>query len=244
MAQQDIRYYLNGMLLVVDGRARDGGRDRRPPAGVLPDRRSSGEFHAPGSDHAAQDDARAAAPARRQRRAGARSTSPPTRSSSRFANIELVSKLVEGKFPDLQPRDPEGHKNDVRDRPRRTAALAAARRDPDERQVQGRALRDRAGPAEDHARTNTEQEEAEEELEIDYGGDSVDIGFNITYLLDVLANLKMRQRSSRASATPTRARWSRFPSATTSSTSSCRCASDACQYRDHAKGRSAASGVL
>jgi DNA polymerase-3 subunit beta len=38
--------------------------------------------------------------------------------------------------------------------------------------------------------TNADQEEAIEELEIDYGGDSVDIGFNVTYLLDVLNNLK------------------------------------------------------
>ena len=37
--------------------------------------------------------------------------------------------------------------------------------------------------------TNSEQEEAEEELEVDYKGDALDIGFNITYLLDVLQNL-------------------------------------------------------
>ncbi len=38
--------------------------------------------------------------------------------------------------------------------------------------------------------TNADQEEAQEELEIDYQGDALDIGFNVTYLLDVLANLK------------------------------------------------------
>ncbi len=36
---------------------------------------------------------------------------------------------------------------------------------------------------------NSEQEEAEEELEIQYDGEALDIGFNITYLLDVLNNL-------------------------------------------------------
>ena len=41
--------------------------------------------------------------------------------------------------------------------------------------------------------TNSEQEEAEEELEIDYSGDALDIGFNITYLLDVLHNVGDRQ---------------------------------------------------
>ncbi len=38
--------------------------------------------------------------------------------------------------------------------------------------------------------TNTDQEEAQEEIEIDYSGEALDIGFNVTYLLDVLANLK------------------------------------------------------
>jgi DNA polymerase-3 subunit beta len=38
--------------------------------------------------------------------------------------------------------------------------------------------------------TNTDQEEALEEIEVDYNGESLDIGFNVTYLLDVLNNLK------------------------------------------------------
>jgi DNA polymerase-3 subunit beta len=36
---------------------------------------------------------------------------------------------------------------------------------------------------------NSEQEEAQEELELQYDGEALDIGFNITYLLDVLNNL-------------------------------------------------------
>jgi DNA polymerase-3 subunit beta len=39
--------------------------------------------------------------------------------------------------------------------------------------------------------TNADQEEAQEELEIAYQGDTIDMGFNVTYLLDVLANLKV-----------------------------------------------------
>ena len=35
---------------------------------------------------------------------------------------------------------------------------------------------------------NTEQEEAEEELEITYNQEALDIGFNVTYLVDVLNN--------------------------------------------------------
>jgi len=38
--------------------------------------------------------------------------------------------------------------------------------------------------------TNTEQEEAQEELDVDYAGDTLDIGFNVGYLLDVLANVE------------------------------------------------------
>ncbi len=41
--------------------------------------------------------------------------------------------------------------------------------------------------------TNNEQEEAQEELEIAYPGDPLDVGFNITYLLDVLNNVDSAQ---------------------------------------------------
>jgi DNA polymerase-3 subunit beta len=41
--------------------------------------------------------------------------------------------------------------------------------------------------------TNSEQEEAEEELEVGYKGDPLDIGFNITYLLDVLQNVAVER---------------------------------------------------
>ncbi len=38
--------------------------------------------------------------------------------------------------------------------------------------------------------TNNEQEEAQEEIEVAYSGDPLDVGFNITYLLDVLNNVQ------------------------------------------------------
>ena len=41
--------------------------------------------------------------------------------------------------------------------------------------------------------TNSEQEEAEEELEIAYAGDPIDIGFNVTYMIDVLNNVASEQ---------------------------------------------------
>ena len=67
--------------------------------------------------------------------------------------------------------------------------------------------------------TNSEQEEAEEELEVGYQGEPLDIGFNITYLLDVLAEPRHRHRSCSRSATPTPARWSRCRSETITNTS-------------------------
>jgi DNA polymerase-3 subunit beta len=39
------------------------------------------------------------------------------------------------------------------------------------------------------ASNNAEQEEAQDELDIDYGGDSIEIGFNVTYLIDALSNM-------------------------------------------------------
>jgi DNA polymerase-3 subunit beta len=41
--------------------------------------------------------------------------------------------------------------------------------------------------------TNADQEDAQEELEIAYDGDALDIGFNVNYLLDVLGNLHSEQ---------------------------------------------------
>ena len=63
MAQQDIRYYLNGMLLVIDKALAAGGRHRRPSA-VVGEPRRRRRLRAPGSDPAAQDGARARQAAR------------------------------------------------------------------------------------------------------------------------------------------------------------------------------------
>src|SRR6185369_12046019 len=55
------------------------------------------------------------------------------------------------------------------------------------------------------ASSNAEQEEAKEEIEIDYAGDPIEIGFNVTYLMDVLANIghemvKLELQDSNSSA--------------------------------------------
>ncbi|MEG1340200.1 MAG: DNA polymerase III subunit beta, partial [Pseudomonas sp.] len=40
---------------------------------------------------------------------------------------------------------------------------------------------------------NPEQEEAEEEISVDYNGSSLEIGFNVSYLLDVLGVMTTEQ---------------------------------------------------
>ena len=84
MAQQDIRYYLNGMLLVIDNGslqavATDGHRLSWASLAV------AGQLHAPGSDPAAQDRARARQAARPTPTTRSRSTSSRTRCASASA---------------------------------------------------------------------------------------------------------------------------------------------------------------
>ncbi len=148
MAQQDIRYYLNGMLLVVDGEqlmavATDGHRlafssmkieGSFARQEVIIPRKTILELQRLLEDI---DD-------------NLKIDIAPTQVKFTFGQVELVSKLVEGKFPDFQRVIPEVAQEHVPDRPRRIAALAATRGDSHVRQVQGRALPRRAGPVEDH----------------------------------------------------------------------------------------------
>ena len=114
-----------------------------------------------------------------------------------FSGMEFVTKLVEGKFPDYNRVIPKNHKNAVTLGRCAAAGQPAARRHPDEREVQGRARQHRAGTLR-IASSNAEQEEAKEELEVDYGGDAIEIGFNVTYLIDALTNMRPGDDQDRA----------------------------------------------
>jgi DNA polymerase-3 subunit beta len=106
----------------------------------------------------------------------------------RFANVELVSKVVDGKFPDYNRVIPTGHTKKIK--LARTELLAALQRAAILSNEKFRGVRIVLAPETlKIICTNSEQEEAEEELEIVYNGEPLDIGFNITYLLDVLQNL-------------------------------------------------------
>lgn len=186
MAQQDIRYYLNGMLLVIDGSslqavATDGHR------------LSWASFAIPGSYQRQE----VILPRKTVLEIGkllADVEDPvtidvlPNQVRFRFANIELVTKVVDGKFPDYNRVIPTGHTK-VIELPR-LELLAALQRAAILSNEKFRGVRVVLSPGQLRiVCTNTEQEEAEEEIEVAYQGEPLDIGFNITYLLDVLQNV-------------------------------------------------------
>ncbi|MDO8300644.1 DNA polymerase III subunit beta [Lacisediminimonas sp.] len=187
MAQQDIRYYLNGLLLVVTGKqvigvATDGHRlafcqvevdQELPRQEVIIPRKTIIELQRLLDD---SDD-----PVQLDIATGQVKLS--------FGDIELISKLVEGKFPDYTRVVPKGYKNSFTIR--RDELLHALQRTAIMTSDKFKGVRCLIAPGSlKISSTNADQEEAVVELEIDYGGDSIDIGFNVTYLLDVLNNLK------------------------------------------------------
>ncbi len=192
MAQQDIRYYLNGLLLVVDGKnviavATDGHRlafsqivteQEFARQEVIIPRKTIMELQRLLEDN---DDPVSIAIATNQVKFN-------------FSDIELISKLVEGKFPDYTRVIPKAYKNNFSIG--RELLLRSLQRAAIMTSDKFKGVRCVIAPGSlKISSTNADQEEAVEELEIDYGGDSIDIGFNVTYLLDVLNNLKTDQIS-------------------------------------------------
>ena len=105
-----------------------------------------------------------------------------------FANIRLISKVIDGKFPDYHRVIPTGHQNSFSIN--RAMILTAMLRASILSNEKYRGIR--MVITQNNLKlisTNTEQEEAEEELDIDYAKDGLDIGFNVTYLIDVLNNV-------------------------------------------------------
>jgi DNA polymerase III subunit beta len=186
MAQQDIRYYLNGMLLVIDeGRLQAVATDGH--------RLSWASLMVPGNFSRQE----VILPRKTVLELGKLledSDAPITldilgnQVRFRFANVELSSKVVDGKFPDYNRVIPAGHTKLIEiDRVELQAALQRAAILSNEK---FRGVRLVLNPGQLRIIcSNSEQEEAEEELEVAYTGDALDIGFNITYLLDVLHNL-------------------------------------------------------
>jgi DNA polymerase-3 subunit beta len=186
MAQQDIRYYLNGLLMVVEDKslklvATDGHRlayasmelaAKLPRQEVIVPRKTVLELAKLLGD--TDEEVRIELSA--------------TQAAFSFGVVELVSKLVDGKFPDYTRVIPSGHKNKLaipRETLRQALLRAAILSNEKFRGVRW-VLTDGSLKI---VSSNTEQEEAEETLEVGYKGDALDIGFNVNYLLDVLNNV-------------------------------------------------------
>ncbi len=190
MAQQDIRYYLNGMLLVFEpGQVRavatDGHRLAHcatPVEGiterheVIVPRKTVLEMQRLLEDN---DEPLAIDVAAGQIR-------------FRFGAVELISKLVEGKFPDFNrviPTTYTRHFNVRRDvllgSLQRAAILTTDKFKGVRLQLAQHQMK--------ISSSNAEQEEAQEDIDIDYAHEALDVGFNVSYLLDVLSNIKTEE---------------------------------------------------
>lgn len=187
MAQQDIRYYLNGLLLEVNGNSlnivgTDGHRlsftttilsaSYEKQDVILP-RKTVIELIK--SLNESEEEI----------------TIELSTSQVNFCFDEthLISKVIDGKFPDYNRVIPNGHQNSFS--VNRLEVLQAMQRASILSNEKYRGIRMVFGNNNlKLVSTNTEQEEAEEELDIDYNKSIMDIGFNVTYLIDVLNNIQ------------------------------------------------------
>lgn len=191
MAQQDVRYYLNGLLLEVNTNllravATDGHRlalkDVKqstgineqmqiiiPRKGVIEISRLLDSNDEPvkmmiGSNHI-------------------RLT---------FDGLQFTSKLIDGKFPDYErviPKEAGTPLYAGREAFRQSLMRASILSNEKYKGVRIQ-LKENALKALAH---NPEHEEAEEELEVKYAGEEMEIGFNVTYLLDAINAIKTEQ---------------------------------------------------
>ena len=186
MAVQDIRYYLNGILFVAEGKqlslvATDGHRlafasatldVEVPKQEVILPRKTVIELQRLLSD---ADGAIEMCFANNQAKFS-------------FGAMEFVTKLVEGKFPDYNRVIPKNHKNSIT--LGRAPLLASLQRTAIMTSDKFKGVRLSVEPGTLRvASNNAEQEEAVDELDIDYSGDTIDIGFNVTYLIDALSSM-------------------------------------------------------
>lgn len=183
MAQQDIRYYLNGMFFVladtkISAVSTDGHRlcwarldtgDMQPPQELIIPRKTIGELVKLLADNDAEVEI----------------SIYTNQIKFSFNDLQLISKLINGKFPDYQRVIPSNHTNIML--VNRLLLLQAIQRVAILSNEKFRGAR--FVLAQNELKiicNNNEQEEAQEELEVDYHGAPLDIGFNVTYILDAL----------------------------------------------------------
>ena len=186
MAVHDIRYYLNGILFVAEGKqlslvATDGHRlafssatldVEVPKQEVILPRKTVLEMQRLLSDKEGAIEMQFAG----------------NQAKFSFEGMEFVTKLVEGKFPDYNRVIPRNHKNIIT--LGRAPLLASLQRTAILTSEKFKGVRLNIEPGTLRvASNNAEQEEAVDELDIDYDGDAIEIGFNVTYLIDALNNM-------------------------------------------------------
>lgn len=190
MAQQDVRYYLNGLLLETGGShlrsvATDGHRlalcqvdlddGSLPEKQVIVPRKGVLELQRLMSG---EGDVALALGANHVR--------------IQLDGIRFTSKLIDGRFPEYDrviPKDPgntlSSDRETLKGALQRTAILSNEK-------YRGIRLVVRDGGLTLQAH-NPEQEEAEEEVEVGYEGENMEIGFNVNYLLDALGAIEAEQ---------------------------------------------------
>lgn len=186
MAVHDIRYYLNGILFVAEGKqlslvATDGHRlafasatldVEVPKQEVILPRKTVLELQRLLSDKDGAMELQFAS----------------NQAKFRFDGMEFVTKLVEGKFPDYNRVIPRNHKNVLV--LGRTALLSAMQRAAIMTTDKFKGVRMSVEPGVLRlAANNADQEEAVDEIDIEYTGDAIEMGFNVTYLIDALTNM-------------------------------------------------------
>ena len=187
MAQADIRHYLNGLLLETEGStvrvvATDGHRLAMSEADVgapvdkssviIPRKAVLELARLLDTDDGTVDIAITA-----------------NQATFRFNGVEFTTKLIEGKFPDYRRVIPMNNPNKITFE--RTMLLQALQRAQlmSSEKFKGVELNVGRGTLELRA-VNAEQEEAHEEIGIDYEGAPLSIGFNVRFLIDALENLQ------------------------------------------------------
>jgi DNA polymerase-3 subunit beta len=187
MAAQDVRYYLNGLLLQVEGNelravATDGHRLAFASVGIetelprqemiLP-RKTVLELNRLLSD---SDEP-------------LNITLAPNQVRFAFGSVVLVSKLIDGKVPDYERVVPPSLRNHMT--VGRQTLMQAMNRAAILTNEKFRGVRVVLGEnVLKLIAANAEQEEAQEEIEVQYQGEAIDVGFNVGYLLDVLNNVQ------------------------------------------------------
>jgi DNA polymerase-3 subunit beta len=184
MAQQDVRYYLNGMLLEIDGSlvravATDGHRlalcetelgvKAKVSQQVIVPRKGVLELQRVLTEEGIADLAIGTNHVRAQ-----------------IGDVRFTSKLIDGRFPEYSRVIPAAPTHAIRaDRDilrqalQRTAILSNEK-------YRGIRVTVKKNVVTVQAH-NPEQEEAEEEIEVSYEGSDLEVGFNVNYLLDALA---------------------------------------------------------